>query len=294
MNLIIGATGLLGMEICRQLLSDGRPTRALVRQTADAGKRAELDSLGVELVAGDLKDRRSLDRACAGVRAVISTASSTFSRQEGDSIRTVDELGQIALVDAARAAGVERFIFISFRHGLPVPYPLATAKHAVEQHLAVSGMGYTILQASFFMEIWLTPMLGFDPVNGKVRICGDGTKKISWVAYRDVARVAVAALETPAARNLTIEVGGPEALSPREVVRMFEAAGMAEIAAEYVPTAILESQFAAADEPLQKSFAGLMLQYAAGDGINPMRMKELFALRLTSVRDYVSTQLAHR
>ena len=76
--------------------------RALTRPTADANKRAALVALGVETVTGDLKDAASLARACDGIEAVISTASATLSRQEGDSIETVDRQGQLALIDAAR------------------------------------------------------------------------------------------------------------------------------------------------------------------------------------------------
>jgi uncharacterized protein YbjT (DUF2867 family) len=101
-TLVVGSTGLLGPEVCRRLVADGRPVRCLIRPTAHAAKRAELNALGVEFAEGDLKDPASLRRACAGVVSVISTASCTFSRQPGDSIATVDEGGQLALVSAAR------------------------------------------------------------------------------------------------------------------------------------------------------------------------------------------------
>ena len=116
------------------------------------------------------KEPASLARACAGVQSVISTASSTLTRQAGDSIETVDRRGQLALVDAARAAGVEHFVFVSFRDNPAIRYPLTEAKREVEEALKTSGMAYTILQASYFMEVWLTPALGFDAANGKVRI----------------------------------------------------------------------------------------------------------------------------
>jgi len=87
MNLVVGATGTLGSEICRLLVAAGQPVRALIRATADADKAARLERTGVTLVRGDLKDRASLDRACRGVNTVVSTASSTISRQAGDSSR---------------------------------------------------------------------------------------------------------------------------------------------------------------------------------------------------------------
>jgi uncharacterized protein YbjT (DUF2867 family) len=292
MVLVVGATGLLGRDVCRRVREGGHELRALVRPGADSERRAELQHLGTQLVEGDLKDPASLREACDGVRAVISTASSTFSRRDGDSIQSVDRDGQIALVDAARAAGVEHFVFVSFRANPEFPHPLADAKMAVARHLAASGMAYTILQASYFMEIWLTPMLGFDYPKGTVRIYGDGSRAVSWVSYRDVARIAVAALDQVAARDTTLNVGGPEALSPLEVVRIFEAAGAAEIEITHVPEADLRAQWEAATDPMQKSFAGLMLQYARGDAMDPTPIQALFRGPLTSVRDHVAMLLA--
>ena len=183
-NLVIGATGLVGLEVCRRLTDSGTAVRALIRTTADPQKRAELERLGVELAQGDLKDPASLSQACAGVQSVISTASSTLTRQSGDSIETVDRRGQLALVDAARGAGVEHFVFVSFRDNPAIRFPLTDAKREVEQALKRSGMAFTILQASYFMEVWLTAALGFDPANGKVRIYGDGSQPVSWISIR--------------------------------------------------------------------------------------------------------------
>ena len=291
-TLLVGATGLLGHDICRWLSDSKQEVRALIRPTADAGKRAALAALGVELVEGDLKDAASLARACAGVQAVVSTASSTLSRQGGDSIESVDQQGQLALVEAARHAGVDHFVFVSFRENPNIQFPLTVAKRAVERALKASGMGYTILQASNFMEVWLTPALGFDVANGKVRLYGHGNRPISWISYRDVARAAAAAVSEPKARNVVVELGGPQALSPREVVRMFESAGAGTIATEIVPEAALEAQRATATDSLQQSFAGLMLQYAAGDAIDTTTSNRLFPFRLTSVADFITAQLA--
>jgi len=114
MNLVVGATGLLGSEICRALAAEGKPVRALVRTTSDQSRVAQLESLGVEIAVGDLKDPSSLDAACRGASTVISTASATISRQEGDSIQTVDLEGQLSLINAANAAGISQFVLISF------------------------------------------------------------------------------------------------------------------------------------------------------------------------------------
>ena len=64
--------------------------------------------------------------------------------------------------------------------------------------------------------------MGFDYPNAKATIYGEGKNKISWIAIKDVASFAVASLDNPAAKNRIIELGGPEALSPLEVVNIFE------------------------------------------------------------------------
>ena len=292
MVLVVGATGLLGTEICKQIRENERAVRALVRPGSAPEKVDRLRGMGVDLIEGDLKEPSSLKHACRGVDAVISTASSTLSRQEGDSIETVDRDGQLALIDVAHESGADHFVFVSFRHDQGVAYPLAEAKRSAEERLKQSGMAYTILQASYFMEIWLGPALGFDPLGGQVRIYGDGRNKLSWIAVRDVARFAVRALGEPRMKNRTVEIGGPEALSPLEVVHSFEAAGGPEIRTEHVPEEALRAQYDEATDPLQKSFAALMLHYAAGDPIDMTETRTFLDGSLISVRDYVSQVLS--
>ena len=289
MNMVVGATGLLGSEICHQLRAQGREVRALVRKTSDPTKVQALREAGVETVEGDLKDPGSLSRACQGVTTVIATASSTLSRQEGDSIESVDHRGQLNLIDAAKEADVERFVFVSFRDNPDNQYPLTQSKRAVEKHLQESGLSYTVLQAGYFMEVWLSPMLGFDYPNAKARIYGSGERKGSWISYRDVAAFVVSSLEHPAARDAVIEVGGPEALSPLEVVKIFEETSGRAFELDFIPEEALREQKAAADDPLQQSFAGLMLQLALGDEINMQETLRTFPLSLTSVRAYADT-----
>jgi uncharacterized protein YbjT (DUF2867 family) len=284
MILVAGATGLVGGEVCRRLGAARRPFRALVRGSSDPGRVQALRSSGAEVVVGDLKDRASLTAACRGATAVISTASSTLSHGEGDSIETVDHQGQLNLVDAAKATGVDRFVFVSFRNDPEVQFPLTQAKRAVEA--ALRDLNYTSIQASYFMEVWLSPALGFDYANAKVRIYGNGENKLSWVSYRDVAVFCVASVEHPAAQRAVLEFGGPEALSPLEVVDIFEKESGRTYRREHVPAEALRQQMEAATDPLQKTFAGLMLQYSRGDAIDMRGVLNQFPIRLTSVREY--------
>ena len=290
MTLVVGATGLLGSEICRLLAARGKPFRALVRATSDKSKVAQLQSLGAEIAQGDLKDRSSLEAASKGISAVISTASSTLSRQEGDSIQTVDLEGQLNLIDAAKAAGISQFILVSFPPSAN-EFPLQDAKRAVEEHLKQSGLNYTILQPSVFMEVWLSPVLGFDAANAKAQIYGSGQNKISWISYKDVAKFATESLDNPAARNAVIELGGPEGLSPLEVVRIFEQVQGRAFEVQHVPDEALLAQKKTATDPLQESFAGLMLYYSAGNVIDMSETLRKLPVQLTSVKDYAQASL---
>lgn len=286
MNLVVGATGTLGSEICRLLAATDKPVRALVRKTSAPEKVAMLERLGAEIVYGDMKDSTSLDAACRGARAVISTASSTLSRQEGDSIETVDEAGQIKLVDAAERAGVEHFVLISFPH-INVEFPLQSAKRAAEERLRRGRMKYTILQPTFFAEVWLSPALGFDPAHATAQIYGAGQNRISWISFQDVAKFAVAALDNATAANAVIKLGGPEALSPVEVVKLAEQTFGKKINVQHVPEDALRAQFGSATDSLQKSFAALMLSYAAGETIDMAETLRAFPnQRLKSVREH--------
>jgi NADH dehydrogenase len=277
---------MVGGMICRLLTEAGKPVRALVRTTADPARVESLKNLGVTLVLGDLKDPRSLVAACRGVDTVITTASITHNRQAGDSLQTVDQDGQLRLIDAAKGAGVARFLYVSFSHHIDTDSPLATAKRSVEQYLRQSGMTWTILAPTFYMEVWLSPALGFDAANAHATIYGTGKNPISWISFMDVARFAVLSLDNPAARNATLELGGPEALSPLDVVRHFEAAGGKPFAVNHVEEPTLRANRAAATDPLQQSFAALMLAYARGDAIDMGATQRQFSLQLRSVSDF--------
>src|SRR5206468_6869686 len=219
--LIIGATGFLGMEICRQLIDAKINVKALVRTTSDPIKVKQLEDLGAEIVIGDIKDKTSLKEAFKNAGYVISTATSTLSRTKGDSIESVDLTGQLNVIRAAQEADIDKFVFISFPESKE-QFPLQDAKRSAEKALMESGIDYTILRPSFFMEIWLGPYLGFDIRNHKATIYGEGVNEISWISLKDVAAFAVMSLQKEECFNKIIELGGPEALSPLTIVKMAE------------------------------------------------------------------------
>lgn len=292
MNLVVGATGTLGGEICSRLAQAGKSVRGLVRTSSDPARVEALRKQGVEIATGDLTDPASLDAACRGVATVYSTATAIQSRQEGNTLERVDREGQANLVDAARKAGVGRFVFISFRGTKDFDFPLQAAKRATAERLKESGIPWTVIEASVFMEIWLGPHLGFDAANGKARVFCSGEKKISWVSYHDVAALAIAAAESPEAANRVIEVGGPEALSHHEVIQIFEERAGRKFEVERVPEEALEAMKANATNPVEETFAGLMLFVGRGDEIDMQPTLKRYPHRLTSVREYADRVLA--
>lgn len=291
---VVGATGLLGGAICQRLAAGGRPVRALVRPTSAPEHVTRLARLGAEPRQGDLKEPTSLDAVCEGARAVISTATCMRSSQPGDSIQAVDVEGQLALIEAARRAGVEHFVFVSF---IPLHerFPLQDAKRTVERALRQGGMPrYTILRPSFFTEVWLGPALGFDAANARARLFGTGHGRMNWISLEDVARFAVSALERPQARDAILDLGGEEALSQREVVRLFEQWGGREWALDAIPEQVLRARLDEAAEPRQRSVTALMLNIARGREVDPRPAMEALAVRPTPVSDYVRSVLARQ
>ena len=284
--LVAGATGWLGSDICLRLRARGIGVRAMARKTSNPTRLDALRACGAELVWGDLKDPASLSEACRGADAVISTASATISHQNGDSIESVDHIGQAALIDAARAAGAGHFTLVSIPRRYARESPLTRAKAAAERALVESGMPYTILAGNFFMEIWLSPMLGFDAVNRRAVIFGEGTALISWVSLHDVAEFAVRSHQTPGAHNQTLLVGGPEDLSPLEVVEIFEKATGAAIERQFVPEEALLAQLEATDNPLAETFTKLQLECVHGCLMNTAETLRLMPVELTSVQQY--------
>ena len=246
MILMVGATGLVGTRVCERLRAEEQSVRALVRKTSNPDKINALRALGCELATGDLKYPPQIQAACQGISALISTASSTLPRQAGDSIESVDLKGQLALVNAARNAGVKRFVFVSFRDDPTVQYPLTQAKRSVES--AIADLDFTAIQASYFMEVWLSPALGFDYIHSKARIYGSGSRPISWISYRDVAEFCIAAVLRSIAHRSVLEVGGPEALTPLEVVRIFEEESGRRFEVETIPEAKLSEQLSSASD----------------------------------------------
>ena len=287
MDLVVGATGLVGQQIALSLRQRGRQVRALVRGGKNHEKAKPLVSAGIDIVDADLTKHQTLPSACAGIETVVCTATSMPHGRE-DGLRRVDQDGVLALIEKAEQAGVRHFIYTSYSGNIREDSPLETAKRSCENRLLSGRMRATILRPSYFSEVWLSPALGFDPANGRARIYGTGEAKVSYISLNNVAAFAVAAAEKPPDKSVVLEMGGPEPLSQLDAVRLFEQNFARKIDLDYVPVAALGEQHCSSD-PLQKTLAALMLGYAKGDTIpGSLETARSYGIALHTVSDYVS------
>jgi NADH dehydrogenase len=286
MILVVGATGELGSLVARSLLDRQWPVRILVRDQ----HRSSVENLvaaGAEPVAGDLKEPSSLRAACSGVETVLTTASAT-ARGGPDTVETVDHRGNHDLVIAAEEAGVPRFIFTSALGADPdSPMPLLRAKGEVEQTLRATTMRWTSLRPNVFMDKLIPIVIGSPALTGDpVTVVGAGERRHSFVAMRDVAAYAVAAMDNPKAEGQALEIGGPEPVSWLDIAAAFEH--------ELRKTVVLNTVPLGQPVPGQPAFVNTLLA-ALSTYDSPMDMRETaqtYRVTPTTLAQYVRTFVA--
>jgi uncharacterized protein YbjT (DUF2867 family) len=220
MLLIAGGTGVLGTRVVRLLTARGLAVRILTR---DPARARHLEGELVEVVPGDVREAHSLERAIEGVQTVIS-AIQGFQGPGHTSPRTVDYEGNSKLIQAALGAGARHFILISIHGAAPnSTMELFRMKYLAQQELQASGLAWTIIRPTALMETWLTvvgePLLK----RGKTRIFGRGVNFLNFVSADDVAQFVALAVVDPSMQGRLVDVGGPENLSMRRFVAIFQA-----------------------------------------------------------------------
>lgn len=236
MIVIVGASGRLGSIVARQLFAQGKPVRAISRTPE---KLEPLRALGAEVMPGDLRDPLACACACQGADQVF-VAAHAFNSTGQNVPRTVDGAGNRHVIDAARQAGVAHFVFTSIAGARPDhPVDIFRFKYEAEQYLRASGLRYTILRPTAFMELWAT-IIG-EPIarRGQALIFGRGVNPINFVSVADVARFALLALQDEQARDQLIEVGGPENLSLLQFAESIERVTGHPAKQRHIPLALM-------------------------------------------------------
>ncbi|MDO9075169.1 MAG: SDR family oxidoreductase [Rubrivivax sp.] len=292
--LVVGATGVLGRPAVKLLRERGVVVRALSRHPERA---ADLAALGAEVVAGDLTDTASLQRACQGATRVLACAHGLLGRGRWRS-EAVDDAGHRALIAAARDAGVERFVYTSaLGTGADHPIDFFRTKAAIEAAVRASGMPFAILRPSAFMEHHVHNFNGKGLLEkGKVQLIGPGTKPRNFIAGSDVAAFAVRALLDEPLPFATLDIGGHEHLSGLDVARLYAQAAGVEARVAHLPAAVARA-LAVLARPVHPGMARVMRLLSLPDDAfdesfdGAAALEARFGLRLKRVPEFVREQV---
>ena len=209
MILVTGATGKSGREIIKQLSSAGGRVRALVRSPEKAKDIAAL--AGVEIVAGDLGKPETLDAALVGVERVLLLSSPNQD--------SVWEQGNL-IAAAARAAVPSHVVkFSAVGADAGAPEGIMKWHGQIEEQLQASGLAYTMLRPTLFMQEFLNTWGGQQTIYLPM-----GDTRQALVDIRDIAAVAVRVLTEDGHTGRVYEITGPEALTFAEIARQISAA----------------------------------------------------------------------
>jgi uncharacterized protein YbjT (DUF2867 family) len=236
---IFGGTGNLGRELVPLIAAQGLPVRVVARHARSAD--AAPWSANVSQIVGDVRDAAVLDAALAGADTVVS-AISGFAGRDPLGSEAVDRDGNIGLIDAARRAGVATFVMLSIHDAGPRhPIALFRDKWAAEQALRASGLGWTIIRPTAYLEAWLGLVGGPLVETGRTRIFGSGRNPINFVSVTDVAGFVQLALADPSLRGTAIEAPGPENLTLDELAALAETASGRTGRKDHVPRPIMRA-----------------------------------------------------
>lgn len=212
MILVTGATGSIGRHLVTHLRQRREPFLALVR-----GQEQGRD-LGCDFAVGDFDDPGSIVRALRGVDRLFLNAGGAVPA-DGDQpmIRQ-----QEAAIDAAAASGVSQVVKISVL-GARAGGQLATGAHwRIEEHLRASGLAWSVLRPSGFMQNFLTGA-GALTIGGKL-VDGYGGAAVAYIDCYDIAACAAALLTGPSRPSASFALTGPEPLTCADITEKLSAA----------------------------------------------------------------------
>lgn len=232
--LIIGGTGTLGRQIVLQALTKGYQVRCLVRNFRKANF---LKEWGVELVYGDLTKAETIPPCLKGITAIMDV--STSRPTELDSLKNVDWEGKLYLIEAAKAANIQRFVFFSAQNAEQFKkIPLMKLKYEIECKLKESNIPYTIFRLTGFyqglIEQYAIPILENIPIWV--------TNKNIYVSYmdtQDIAKFSLRCLQLPNTINQTFFLSGLKAWLSSEIINLCEQLAGQSAKVQTIPSFVL-------------------------------------------------------
>lgn len=214
MSLVVtGATGPFGRLVVESLIERGVPASDITATGRSIDRISDLAAAGVRVVASDYDDPASLDVALAGARVVVLVSGNEFGRR-------VEQHRNV--VEAAARAGVGRIVYTSIPKADETPLLLAAEHRATEEAIAASGLPYTFVRNSWYVENYL-PQIPTYLEHGIVGAAGEG--RVSLAPRRDYADAAAVVATTDGHENAVYELGG-ESITLAELAAIVgEAAG---------------------------------------------------------------------
>ncbi|WNG92024.1 SDR family oxidoreductase [Mycobacterium sp. ITM-2016-00318] len=200
--LITGATGTLGHRVVGEATEAGHKVRALSR-------RHHVGYTGVHWAQGDLLSGEGIDAALDGIDTVIHCAT--------QGTRAKDVVSATNLISAARRAKTANIIYVSIVGIDRIPLPYYKTKLRVEEALAASGLGHTIVRVTQFHDLIETSfsMQRFTPALIAIK-----DVRFQPIDTRDVASHLVSLIDKEAAGRVD-DIGGPAVFGHDDLGRMY-------------------------------------------------------------------------
>ncbi len=224
MILVTGGTGFVGSAIVKELLRRGERVAVLGRDAEKIRRKLGAD---VDARVGDVREPATLAAAMQGVDTVVNAVqfpgSPIENRRKGYTFEEVDLKGTRHQVDAAKAAGVKRFIYMSgVGASREADQHWFRYKWEAEQYLQSSGLEWVVVRPTWVFgpdDVSLNRFLGFGKMLPFIPMFGNGKQDMQPVFIDDVGRVAADAALKPEAANTMFELGGPDVMSMNDVVK---------------------------------------------------------------------------
>jgi uncharacterized protein YbjT (DUF2867 family) len=280
--LITGASGKTGRRAIAAIAKLGGQVRAFLRRVEVADQLTKAGA--AEIAIGDLADRESLRRAMTGAGQVLHICPPMHPQE--DTIAAM-------MIELAREQGVGRFVLYSVLHPLLEDVPHHRRKLEAERHLINSGLAYTILQPSRYMQ-HLLPIWSNVLKSGVHSMPFDTAARFSVVDLADLAETTALVLTQPGHEGATYQLAGAEALSQEDMAQILSRLLGRPVRAVAKPLDEFRRDAAAAGVPAERiDTMCLMNAHYSAHGLigNANVLRWLLRREPTSFADFVSREL---